>query len=95
MELCLFKPSISYLELTKETLSFPTLIRRSYDVGESGVGSAGGMIRHPSLSQRVFALLLCNKIVLKRHLLAIISSGAVTFCCAFQRSSVGKSDFKP
>ena len=64
-------------------------------VWESGVGSDGGMIHHPSLAQRVFALLLCNKVVLKRHLLAIISSGAVTFCCARKRNKVGKSDFKP
>ena len=33
-----------------------------FPVGESGVGSDGGMIRHPSLSQKVFALLLRNKV---------------------------------
>ena len=52
------------------------------DVGESGVDSARGMIRHPSLSRRVFALLFYNKVLLKRHLWAIISSGAVLFSCA-------------
>ena len=51
------------------------------------------MIRHPSLFQGVFAQLLCNKVVLQRHLLAIISSGVVTFCCVRKRNSVGKSDF--
>ena len=63
-------------------------------VGENGVGSDGGMICHPSLSQRVFVLLLCSKVVLKRRLLVIISSGAVTFCGGHKRNDVGKSDFK-